>query len=509
MPGGQFPPASLPIIGQLLGDDTDESRGKALADLETLPDVDKDATSSALVSMLGTEADGRKRCWIISALGALDRQGALIPVASRLDHQTEPSEWVRYRAVLALARMGPPDLDQRLAPVRNDVSEWVRAIVLRVLAAKGLDQPSALVRLIGEPWWVNRFAACRVLQHDPLAPEGLPAQVEHEVIPALAARLSDGAEYPEVQRQAALALGDMKQHWGEAIQRLKEVFELNAKNEVKLASIEALSRMGRQETQTALLLSLKNPGNEETGFSARAAKALEQSLGTSAAVSLLVEQVLRLDVGPTGYIEALRLLQRETAARLLTVKLLDPDQQVRERAARVLASLGTEEVFRTFHHERIRALARDATKLDEADKEVLGSYKRMIVRAMAAATMSLFLHGILFALTVATLFGGFALAVYTGDLFIRWLSVGIGISGLIGLFLLVFFHPLKTFRSSMNSMVRVSILLLSQLRLLAQTDALLRHAILSADLSSEQAKELANQTRASVKEMLEQLEYNL
>ena len=111
-------PASRAVVDKLLNGTNPKESEHAIAELGKLSNKERQIIATFLVIRLPNE-DDQKRTWSLSALAAINVPETINAIAARLDPAKESHEWVRYWAAIALARMQPPDLKQRLEAARG------------------------------------------------------------------------------------------------------------------------------------------------------------------------------------------------------------------------------------------------------------------------------------------------------------------------------------------------------------------------------------------------------
>lgn len=501
--------SSRVILEKLLDGVSDEERTDALAQLATVPDGDKAGICTLLVTRLPKELDVGKRCWSVSALAAINLAGAGDCIAARIDPNQEESEWVRYWAVIGLARMQAGDLKTRLEAALNDPTELVKAVALRLLIENGFeDYIDQLIDMLRQDDnWLARIAACKVLRSS-AGHRSLATWIEGKFIPLLAERLTDRYELLDIRFQAALALGDMQHNWQDAIKALRRALDEYLPDWVRRGCVDALRHINRRETKDALLFVLQDKDAE---IRVRAANALGQALGTPDAISFVVENLLQQDQLSKEYIDALRQIDNSVAANVLSDRLLHPDPQISTRAAQALALLGGEEAIRTLQAQRTKALDKYTELLGQADTQIMGQFNGLMKRAEMAFSVSMWMHGTIFCIGVVTLLASLYIALGQGTpAFERYIGLGTA-AGSLGTLLLLFYQdPLKKIRDSVNGLVKVNVVFLGYVRQINQIDATFKQLFLaSAGFGTGQMKETVLQIQASVKQTMEDVKVYL
>jgi HEAT repeat protein len=498
---------SRAIVARLLNGATPEASKQAIADLEKLADKERQAVASYLVVCL-PNGDDQKRAWSLTALGTINAPHTVNTVAAHLDPVKEPQEWVRYWAAIALAKMQPPDLKERLEKLQEDKSALVRAIALRLLIETGAEEHiEHWLEMANDVDWISRFAAAKVLRrnagHKPLS-----ESAESRFLPVLVARLYNTYELEDCQYQAARALGNMRFKWTEAIAALGDALRQDVPDRVRRASVEELAAINKPETKQALLRALQDKDAE---IRVRAAKGLGQVLGVPGAVSFITEHVLEQDQPLPEYLDALRRIDNTAAAHALSEQLMHPDPKIATRASQALAQLGGEAAIRTLQAQRTQALDTYTQLLGDADKQIMAQFNQLMAQARAGFTMSMTMHGVIFAIGVVVLSFSLYVALSQGfETFERYVGIGAAIGSLGTLLLLFYRDPLKNIRESVTNLVKVNVIFLGYVRQINQIDATFKHLFLaSAGFGAEQMNQTVLHIQGSVKQTMEEVKTSL
>lgn len=477
---------------------------EALAAMPALPD--KKQVASYLVDCLSKEREGDKRSWIVSGLAALNQPGTADAVAKRLDPEVEDFEWTRYFAAIGLAKMQPDDLEQRLLKAHEDPDVIVRMLALRLLIENGFENgyvEKLILTAEDEDYWDARWAACKVLRRE-AGNRPFRKGVESQFIPVLERRLHADREVADVRYQAALALGNMVHESKRAMDALSRALQEPIPDWVRRACVDALAQIAKPETRDALLGALLD-GDAE--IRVRAARGLKAALGEHDAAGFIADEILRQEAPSLRYFDALREIGAESAAGLLAEKLRHPDPTVAERAGLALTLLGGEQAVRTLQAQRTKALDTYTELLGNADVQVMAQFDTLMGRAHQAFSLSLWMHGIVFAIGVGAIIAGLSAALWTGfETFERFVGVGAAVGGFGTLLFLFYKDPLNNIRDSVTDLVEVNVVFLGYVRQINQIDATFKQMFLaSVGFGVDEMKQTVKQIRDSVKETLEQI----
>jgi len=480
-------------------------RKEVLAALPTLPD--KESIAVFLVEHLPKEQDGWARAWSISALAAINIPNTIDHLVARLDPDVEEFEWVRYWTAIGLAKMQPPNLEDHLTRALDDPHTLVRAIALRLLIENGfengyVEQLSAMA--LESPEWDARWIACKVLRRD-AGHQPFREGVEKKFIPVLVDRLDNDRELMDVRYEAALALGCMVHRWQEAMDALGEALRKKDLSDwARRSCVDALAQIGKPETKEHLLFALRDRDAE---IRVRAAAALKGALGASAAVSFIAEELLRVEEPPLEYFDALRQIDSKEAANVLADHLLHPDPRTATRASQALTKLGGEEAVRTLQAQRTKALDKYTELLGTADAQVMEQFNRLMGQAQRGFSMSMSMHGVIFAIGVVVLAISLYVALSQGfQTFERYVGVGTAVGSLGTLLLLFYKDPLKNIRASVTSLVKVNVVFLGYVRQINQIDATFKQLFLaSAGFGIDEMKQTVEQIQDSVRKTMEEV----
>jgi HEAT repeat protein len=496
-------------VDRLLESTCAEKGEKALGDISALPDDEKTKVAAFLVERLAVEKASWKRCWSISGLAAINRPDTAKAVADHIDPVKEPYEWARYWAVVAIAKMAPPNVADLLAKARKDDRPLVKAAALRLLVDSGDDDcaDELLDMARDQQEWQTRHAACKVLRRR-RGLQPLSEILERKVFSVLEYVLNNPAEWMEVQFQAAQALGDLEHRRLDAIKALGRALEENHEDWVRRACVGALKQINTPETKAALLYALKD-GDAE--IRVRAAQALSQVLGAADAVGYIVEHLLQEKTPPREYLSALRGIDGEKAAAILSDHLLHPDPDIAARAGRALAELGGEAAVRTLQAQRTKALDTYTKLLGDADKQIMTQFDLLMSRARYAFSMSMVMHAVIFSVGVLMLGVGLYFALYGGfETFQRYIGAGAAATSLGTLLALFYRDPLKNIRQSVTRLMQVNVIFLGYMRQINQTDATFKQLFLvSSGFGVAQMRETVTQIQESVTKTMDQVKAHL
>lgn len=500
-------PASRAVADKLLNGTNPKESEQAIAELGKLSDKERQIIATFLVIRLPNE-DDQKRTWSLSALAAINVPETINAIAARLDPAKESHEWVRYWAAIALARMQPPDLKQRLEAAREDKSPLVRAIALRLLIENGSEEyVEQWLTMANDVDWISRMAAAKALRsnagHKPFS-EG----AESKFLPVLVGRLYNSYELEDCQYQAARALGNMQHKRPEVITALGEALKQEMPERVRRACVEELSATNRPEVKDALLIALQD---QDAEIRERAADGLKRILDAPGAVSFIIKSLLEQDELPPQYLDALRRIDSAAAAHALSEQLLHPDPNVAARASHALAQLGGEAAMRTLQAQRAKALDTYTKLLGDADTQIMAQFNGLMAEARAGFKMSMFMHGIIFGIGIVVLSVSLYVALSQGfATFERYVGIGAAIGSLGTLLLLFYKDPLKNIRESVTTLVKVNVIFLGYVRQINQIDATFKQLYLaSTGFSTDQMNKTVEQIQASVKQTMDEVKTNL
>ncbi|MBN1936229.1 MAG: HEAT repeat domain-containing protein [Anaerolineae bacterium] len=482
-------------------------REQALAELPELSNEDRQYVSQVLISRLNRESGGRDRGWFVSALAATNMPEALAAVIQRLDAEIEPYYFARYWAVIALVRMNPPDLNARLQEIAaHDSDDLVQATALGFLVALTCEEEyiERLLHMVQSDEGYQHWAGCKGIG-TAVHRMGYPEWIEGRFLPVLEQRLYDREQWREVQYQAAMALGGFKHKWMEAIKVLTAALKKDLYHVPRRACVDALGQIGRSEAQEALLIAL---GDQDAEIHARAANTLKQILGPTDAAKIIVDELVRADTPPPGYVDALRKIDGQEAARLLTDYLLDADPDKVDRASRVLTSLGGEGALRTLQTQRNKAMETYTQLLGSADQNIMQQFNNLMNRAHQAFSMAMWMHGIIFGVGVLILVASMYVALSQNfETFERYVGVGGAVSS-VGVLLLLFYrNPLNNIRKSMTDLMQVNVVFLGYVRQINQIDATFKQLFLSAaGFDTDQMDKTVRRIQGAVKGTMQEIQ---
>ena len=504
MSESSHPPVEA-LLNDLFNGYTTSIRKKALLELTGLSASEKQQAATNVVGHLAKEPDGSTRGWCISALTMLDAARASDAAIRHLG-SLEKSEWARYWSAIGLAKLHPSGFERHLQQAANDPSEMVKAVCFRLLIENKIESDqnfTSLLNLARDPKEVgDRWAAFKVLRRN--AGSGpLPQVVEKRFLPILEEHLVDNSEPQKVQRQAALALGDMECEWREAIAVLDRALDVNRSDMVKHACIEALAAIGKPEVKGPLTTALRDKSSD---VRSSAADVLKQVLGPTAAIHYLIdEHVIKDDQVRSEYIEALRQIDNTAALKILSTYLGTSDRKTDVRIRNLLALLGRDEITFTLHDERTEVAKRYRENLAEVDKQISGPIRGLIHQVSFNSTIGMFMQIAIFIAGVVLLLYSLSSRVFSSSA--TGTEQGIGIGGaIIGLLLMlvVFYRgPINNIRRNVTNLIQVYVVFLGYLRQLNQIDAAFSQQLLnSPDLDFKKIEESITQIQSSVEQTL-------
>lgn len=499
-------------INNLLQVSTDEELDKKLKELDKLCD-DPAATKlivADLVARMKAADHGATRTVLLAALVRLNVPETAKEIAWHLEN--DESERMRYRAAAALAKIVEPSkLKNYLKKALKDDSTRVKATALRLLIESGFgsevengsgqDYTGQLIDMAKNGNVSERWAAFKALRNES-GHQPLPEEAEKELIKVMVERLQEDSEWRDIRYQAALALGDVEFRKLEAANALSETLKRNPPVSIRRNCIESLAQLNRKEAKDALLQALNDNDIE---IRLRAAEALKKILNKTEAINFIIEDMLRQKQAPQGYIDALRYIDGEKAAEVLTNQLLTSHPDVAKLAAEALTGLGGAEAIRTLQAQREQALQTYTTLLGDADKQIMRQFHTLMRNARLAFRVSMWMHGLTFAIGLLLLLASLYLAIRppAGEFDLaRTFGLGAG-GGIVTLLTLFYKDPLKNIGHSVNRLVKVNVVFLGYVRQINQIDATFKHMFLSpTGFGTDQMKSTVEQIQTSVSKTL-------
>jgi HEAT repeat protein len=439
---------------------------------------------------------------MVSGLGVMNVPGTIGAVATRLDPAQEPFEWVRFWAAIALAKMQPANLKEWLEYVSHDHDSLVKAVALRLLIENGVEEYiDALFAMATSSRWEDRWAACKALRSQS-GNRAFREDIEAKFTPALENRLSDKLELVDVRFQAAMALGDLKHRWLDAIKALTRLLEDDMPDWVRRTCVDALAQIRQPQTKEAFLIAL---GDVDAEIRVRAANGLKQALGAAEAVACIVDRMIRHDQPLPGYLDALRQIDQKAASQAISENVLHPDSKVAERARMILIQLGGEDAIRVLQRQREEALKAYSDILKSADDQIMTQFERLIKQARLAFSMTMWMHGVIFGLGVIVLSLSLYVAMAQGfETFERFIGIGTAAGSLTMLLALFYRDPLKNIHQSVSNLLKVNVVFTGYMRQINQIDASFKQLFLSAGgFGTVDMKQTVDQIQDSVKETME------
>jgi len=230
------------------------------------------------------------------------------------------------------------------------------------------------------------------------------------------------------------------------------------------------------------------------------------------AVNFIIENLLRQPSDPPdGYFDALRHIDSKTATKMLSDNLLHPDQDVAQRASEALTRLGGAEALRSLQAQRAHMLNKYTELLDNADKQIMGQFDRLMKNARLAFGISMAMHSLTFAIGIALISTSIYLILKqpgngsTG----YWASIlgpGVG-GGIVTLMTLFYKDPLRHIGYSVNRLVKVNVVFLGYVRQINQIDATFKQMFLTTtDFGANQMEKTVGQIQESVNQTLERVQ---
>jgi len=491
----------------------DRKRRDAVVKLAELPDKEKKSVAAYLAKRLPGE-DYIGRMWTVSALAEINSPDTVDDVAARLDPKVEENAWVRYWAAVGLANMVKisKDLKDRLAKAAKDDQPLVEAVSKRLLIENGFDEQGEYIKRLLEMMksrnYSERWAACRALRHES-GHKPFQENIEKKFVPILVERLHDQYESIDVRHEALMGLGNMRHESKKAIKELRTALEETSNDWLRRSCVDSLAKIGKSETKDALLFALQDVDAE---IRLRAADALKGALeGATGAVKFVVDELLRQDQPTSEYLQnvfdALRRISSEESAKVLSEKLLDQDPNVSKRARDALTGLGGEEAVRILQVKRTEALDKYTALLKTADDQIMEQFNRMMVRAMSAFSLTMWMNGIIFGIGVVVLVASLYVAMSAGfETFERLVGVGTASGSLITLLGIFYKDPLRNIHRSVTNLVRVYVVFLGYVRQINQIDATFKQMFLApAGFGVVQMKETVEQIQGSVNKTMEEV----
>jgi HEAT repeat protein len=511
----QLSEANQQIVDRLLSGQTEGVQTQALLAIRQLLPENRRELANFLIEHLKSEEDSARRGWCLSALVEANTKKAGLIAGKHLDSTLEQSEIVRYWAAIALARSKPDQYQQRLVEASRDPSELVRTVSLRLLLDDAPDKEKyaeELLTLARTPrnlrdrWAVFKALRCR------LGSSALPDWAEGRFLPILEERLLDHNEVQIVQREAALALGDMDRKHLEAISVLKKALELNRADLVRRACVEALVKIGRPAVKEALIIALHDRDAE---IRIRAAIALKNILGAPEAVRYIVEEHLLAEGRiSTEYIDALRQIDGHLAANLLTVYMQKPDPKVSAQAMQALALLGNEEAARAVRQQRTHVIEEYTQMMTVVDAHMANYVSEVLKQAGRATGQAIEVQkNLLIVAVVASVLGTVIALLFAGSSQDNGRSnIGLGLAIVAAFLAMILFlkNPLGPIRRTTSILVQMNAVFLGYLRQMSQTDAVFKQQYLtSTEMTMAQAKQTIDQIQESMEHTLETVRENL
>jgi len=490
------------VLFALLEGHKDEVRREALKKLPTLPPSKAFNIAAAILRRLPTETDEWARAWMVSGLGVMNVPGTVGAVATRLDTSQEKFEWVRFWAAIALAKMQPANLKEWLEYTSHDHDSLVKAVALRLLIENGADEYiDRLFEMATSSCWEDRWAACKALRSQS-GNQPFREDIEARFTPVLQNRLSDKLELVDVRFQAAMALGDLKHKWLDAIKALTRLFEDDMPDWVRRTCVDALAHIGKPQTKEAFLIALRDVDAE---IRVRAATGLKLALGAADAIACIVDSMLRSDQPLPGYLDALRQIDQKAASQAISENFLHPDSKVAERARMILIQLGGADAMRVLQSQREEALKAYSDILKSADDQIMAQFEGLIKQARLAFSMTMWMHGMIFGLGVIVL----SISLYVSmaqsfETFERFVGIGTAAGSLSLLLALFYRDPLKNIQQSVSNLLKVNVVFTGYMRQINQIDASFKQLFLSAGgFGTVDMKQTVDQIQDSVKETME------
>lgn len=491
------------VVERLLDSGNDATCRQALTLLMALSDEEKERAAAILIERLPREKDSRARAWGMSALAAVNAGAGFL--AAHVDPMKEPSEQVRYWALVALVQVRPSNVKEYLITASEDDSPWVRAIALRLLVDQGAEgYADRLLSIANGTNWLHRTAVCRALRRQGNYYQAFPESLEAEIIPILQECLLTRNEIKDCQYQAALALGDIKHQWREAVKILSEALRVGLPEMVRRACVDGLAHINQPEIKDALLCALSD---QDAEIRVRAADALKKALGPSAAASFIIEYLLRLDNMPAEYIDALRRIDKAAAADILLRYLSNPDLKIAANASQALAQL-SEETVRILQEQRTRTIETYTRLLGNADAKIMGQLDSLMHQTRTAFRSSIVMQWIIF--TIGTVVLGICLYIAlsaSSQTFERHVGVGGAIISFITLLMLFYTGPLKNIRQSMTDLVKMNAVFMGYVRQINQIDATFKQLYLGPNgLEAAEMQESVKQIQNSVAQIMDDMD---
>lgn len=495
--------------------DFDDQKGALESLVKTCAHLNKKIVVAVLAEQLNT-TDRANATWLISAIGQVGDQSA-VEILKQYTTDDQPSERIRYRAVLALANLLIDDDPQTL---KSEIERILKSEVkkaesadesgsVRIIAAchrilmqisepgnKDFTTHQEALRELADGRVHERLSAMRALRAE-VCPHPLPIQVERDFIDVVERRLMDSNEWRDVRQQAAMVLGDMVYFREDATHALNQMLKRNAPKPVMYQCIDALAQLNcldlakesaeekrrlhdeqhQRELVDTFFYGLRNP---DPTIIFRTIDAIEQTLEKEVVLQALVDDVLRSEPPvPAGYLHAMRQIDHRMAAEMLANNLLNPDQKVSERAYSALADLGGAEALRSLEAKR-NMLDRYTKMLSRADHQAMLQFGHLMRHAKIAFRISMTMHSLFFlmgvALFVAGLVAAFRGMVTAENLFAVLGTTAVG--ALMTWSTLFYKDPIKHIGRSVDRLVKVNVVFLGYIRQINQIDATFKQMFL-------------------------------
>jgi len=487
----------------------------------------REEIAAILIEELGRTAEhhAQKISRLLAALASVDTPNAAEVVARyAASKPQEIGDRILISALKSLTRMTSyEDKGGLLRGIltKNNSNSRIKAWVLRLLiqySDESESQNEYVEQLFSMGWDGNadhRWAVLRALRNDPgLNP--LPAEVELRIINELAGLcLKDDFEWRDVRVQAALVLGDIREHLRDALDLLATTFQYSSDATLRRYYIESILNLVEQmdkkqrDASPFNTVMLKGLEDENGDVRSRACGALRTVLGPKAATELVVNTLLQQVSLSSRLVEALRHIDDKRATMVLQENLFHPNPEVGQRASEALLELGGDQAFRTLFAQRRQAIDQYTDILNDADERIMTQYNALMCQAHWAFGISMVMHIVIFLLGIGILVMTIYLNSGTPSDALAYLQGFLGTtSGLAATYLGLFYRdPIDNIGNSVTRLVKVNVAFLGYMRQINQIDATFKQLFLdTSGFTLEEMKETVNQINKVVDQSLNKIQ---
>lgn len=431
---------------------------------------------------------GDTRSWLLSALGriAADDAEVIEEIASHVNIQTEPREWVRYWALEGLiSGNNKKALEIARTASQNVEDHLVSYLAFAYLAANGDRQAQEQIKkgLADQSHLRFVLRALRVVQ--------LPFTVQ------ILCDLVERGEYTDATYDAIVALGRLPSTYSQVTDASRALGTAIGKmrgrpwhDGMRTAAITALGNLKVEYSGPLLLEELidYNPAVVR-----EAARSIQNILGLAATVTRVVETVIKNRTPTTidAFARALRWMNRDAVAEELE-NLMGSGSVAQQEVSRLLLSeLGGVAAYEKLR-ARTAAMKQYGDVLERAENRVQALFEQTVHEAQKGFQLASWMDMIVFSIgIVLVLMSAFTALFDTGDI-ATW--AGVGSAGVLGvLYTLLISNPRRQVREAVDHLMRVKIIFLAYLRRLHQSDQAYTRLLLDNEkISAEQLKDFSN-----------------